>query len=231
MTAPGGAPRPGPPPALECEWKAYLCARGLAVPDGVLVPSAADAAAIRALVDDLRPPLAVKAQSAAIVHKSDVGAVRLGVGDAAAAALAVADMRAALGTRGLGDVAGFLVEEMAEPGVELTLGTVVDACFGRLVAFGAGGTRVEALGEVRFFAAPLRRRDVETLVASVPWLPRTLARLGVTARHALEAALWRFGGPDGLAAEAGLDHVEINPLIVNARGAVAVDVRGAFRAC
>jgi len=213
-------------PALEHEWKALLAARGFAVPRGRVL--GADAGVAEA-VAGLRAPFAVKALGPRIVHKTELGAVRVGVApDALPEALAA--MRASLAGRGLAPD-GFLVEEMAAPGVEMLLGVATDPGFGRLVAFGLGGARVEALGEVRFFAAPLRAFDVETLLASVPGLAGTLARVGGRGPDALRDAIWLFAGPGGVGLDPAIDHLEINPLIVSAEGAVVADARGAYVAC
>src|SRR5262249_13746159 len=162
--------------------------------------------------DALRPPLVVKALGHAIVHKTDLGAVRLNVAAREVGAV-IADLAHALAGRGI-DAEGFLVEEMAEPGLEVMLGLHTDPVFGRLVAFGLGGTRVEALGEVGFFAAPLRAVDVDTVLASIPWLTAALRRTGDAGICGLRDAVWRFGGPEGLAADASIRSLEVNPLIV-----------------
>jgi hypothetical protein len=174
----------------------------------------------------LRGPFAVKAVSPSIVHKSDVGAVRLGVADAAAASHAIADMTASLAARGLGPVEGFLVEQMVEPGLEILVGVVEDGTFGRLLAFGAGGIAVEARDEVVFFSLPLRRWDVDTLMAALPAVAAALRRLGGRSEDALRALIWRVGAADGLGLEPSIREVELNPVIVNRHGATAVDARG-----
>ena len=209
-------------PLLEHEWKARLAAHGLAVARGVFVP-AAQTSRLPA-IDALRPPLVVKALGRTIVHKTDLGAVRLNVAPGDAGTV-IADLCRAMADRGV-EPEGFLIEEMAEPGLEVMLGLHTDPVFGRLVAFGLGGTRVEALGEVGFFAAPLRAVDVDTVLASIPWLTAALRRTGEEGIRGLRDALWRFGGPEGLAADASIQSLEVNPLIVNARGAIAVDARG-----
>jgi acetate---CoA ligase (ADP-forming) subunit beta len=168
----------------------------------------------------------VKAVSAAIVHKSDVGAVRLGVADAAGVSHAIAEITARLAARGLGPVEGFLVEQMVEPGLEVLVSVVEDETFGRLLAFGAGGIAVEARDDVLFFALPLRRSDVDTLMGGVPTVAAALRRLAGRSEPALRDLLWRMGAPDGLGLDASIRDVELNPVIVNRHGAIAVDARG-----
>ena len=217
-------------PRLEHEWKAFLATRGIAVPPGVFIPSGGGKPALPEALGGLRSPLAVKALGRAIVHKTDLGAVRLGVA-ADCLEATVAEVLEAIRRRGVEAVEGILVEEMVEPGIELLLGVHADPLFGRLVAFGAGGTRVEARGEVTFFAAPFRPWDVDSLLASMPWLTGALARTGPAALDGLRAAIHRFGGPDGLALDPRIESLEVNPFIVNRAGAFAVDARGVLSAC
>ena len=168
----------------------------------------------------------MKAVSAAIVHKSDVGAVRLGVADVAGVSHAIAEIKARLAALGLGPVEGFLVEQMVEPGLEVLVSVVEDETFGRLLAFGAGGLAVEARDDVLFFALPLRRADVDTLMGGLPTVAAALRRLAGRSEPALRDLLWRMGAPDGLGLDASIRDVELNPVIVNRHGATAVDARG-----
>jgi succinyl-CoA synthetase beta subunit len=216
---------------LEHEWKGWLAERGFAIPRGVFVSADAGADGLGAATRGLRPPLVAKALSPAVVHKTELGAVRLGIHDPASLLAALAEMRAALERHGVGPIAGLLVEEMAEPGVELLLGVVTDPTFGRLLAFGQGGTRVESLGEVSFFALPLRPFDVATVLGALPWLAPTIQRVGEDGVRALREAIWAFGRPGGVGTSPEIERLEINPLIVNRTGAIAVDARGASASC
>lgn len=208
------------------DWRAFVARRGLRVPAGVVVPVGSSLAGVAQAAAGLRPPLVLKALGPRIVHKTEVRAVRLGLPDSGAAAAAAAEMLDELARRDLLPVEGFLVEEMAPAGVELLLGVRPDPRFGPMMVFGAGGTAVEARGEARFFALPLRPFDVDTVLETLPWLARALARLGGEAMPAIRDAIWRFGGPGGLGLDAEVVELEVNPLIVGPRGAVAVDVRG-----
>lgn len=216
---------------LEHEWKAFLATRGVAVPRGVFLPVRDDTVAVNDELRALRPPFAVKALGPAIVHKSDVGAVRLGVGGGDALAATIDDMLARLARGPAPAIAGVLVEEMAAPGIEVMVGVVSDATFGRLLAFGLGGTRVEAAGDVHFFTLPLRPPDVDTLLAIIPWLPAAARRSGEGGLRALRELVWAFGGPGGLGAHPALDALELNPVVVGADTAIALDARGTMRAC
>lgn len=211
----------------EPEAKRVLALAGLAVPRGVSIDAAEP---VPPSLAGLTPPFALKLIAPGILHKSDVGGVTLGLADATAVEDARRAMCEALADR---PIDGFLVEEMAAPGHEIVMGALVDRRFGPVVMLGLGGIFIEVLGDVAFRLAPLRRGDGEAMLAEL----RAKALLDgarggpVASRAAIEAALVRFAGPDGLlpAFAAEIEEIDINPLIVSAAGAVAVDARIVLR--
>ena len=117
-------------------------------------------------------PVAMKIVSPDILHKTDVGCVRLGVADAAEARLAHA---AILGNalQYLPDAAieGVTVQEMLKPGKEVIVGINRDPQFGPIVMFGLGGIYVEVLKDVAFRVAPLSPCDAEEIVREIRGFP------------------------------------------------------------
>src|SRR5262249_60425742 len=95
--------------------KAYLAALGIAVPPGSL---AVDVAAAKATAADIGYPVALKAQSPSLTHKSDAGGVALGIEGERALAQAWGAMQAHMARRGLAR-AGHRVDRMAAPGLEM----------------------------------------------------------------------------------------------------------------
>ncbi|MGY8958604.1 MAG: acetate--CoA ligase family protein, partial [Alphaproteobacteria bacterium] len=138
----------------EFTGKQILATYGVSVPKGLVVSDETD---LETALADLTPPFAVKAVSADIIHKSDVGAVVIGLGDTKAVSDAITDMGARLSQNS--DIEGFIVEEMAAPGHELVLGAVQDPQFGPLVMVGLGGVFVEVFEDVAFRIFPLTRAD------------------------------------------------------------------------
>ena len=208
----------------EPEVKALLAAHGVEVPPGV---ASADVGELARASRQLRAPLVLKAYGPALVHKSDLGAVLLGLGheDIASAA---AEMRERVGLHGK-EVAGFLVEEQLRPGLELLLGVVRRPPFGRVVAVGLGGTMTEILDDVAFRLFPLQPADAEALLSG-PRLSRLLGGARGAPpldRHALLRVLLAIAGDGGLAAELGdrLSELECNPVVVWSEGAMALDAR------
>jgi acetyltransferase len=183
-------------------------------------PEAAGAAARR-----LGGTVALKVVSPDIVHKTEVGGVRLGVPAEAVEAAArglLAGVRAAQpGAR----VEGVLVQRMAEPGCEMLLGMVRDAQFGPVVMVGMGGIYVEILQDTAVRVAPVGRSQARAMLEELrmaPLLGGARGRAPVD-RETLATIIERFAR---LAADLPmLAELELNPLLAGAASVVAVDAR------
>ncbi|HEY3078460.1 MAG TPA: GNAT family N-acetyltransferase [Chloroflexota bacterium] len=148
--------------AEEVEW--LLRAYGVLLPRGVVAHSPEEAAAA---FDAIGGPVVAKLVSSTVLHKSDVGGVRLDLRTAAATAAAYHAIEAELAQRGLsGGFEGVLVQRMERGGVETIVGVVTDPTFGPLIAFGSGGVLAEALGDVAFRLHPLTDDDADELIGS-----------------------------------------------------------------
>jgi acetate---CoA ligase (ADP-forming) len=146
----------------EVEALAILRDYGIEVPRHFLATTAQEAARGGAKIGF---PVALKVQSPQIPHKSDAGAVALGLGDAAAVSAAfdtvLANARRAVNTA---EIRGVLVEAMAKPGLELILGVACDETFGSLLLLGRGGSDVGSIADRVLTPLPLDAREAECLV-------------------------------------------------------------------
>lgn len=205
----------------EPEAKDLLRRAGIAVPRGGAGTDPLAAA------DGLDGELVLKAVSPTLVHKSDAGGVRVGVAREDLAAEAAA-MTAALAAHGH-QVDRFLVEEKAAPGHEVIVGAVRTPGVGWVVMLGLGGIFVEVFADVSFGIAPLAASDIRAMLAELKGAALLRgARGGPMADvDALVALVLRVGGVNGLLASLPPEVVEVdlNPVIVTDRGAVAVDAR------
>jgi acyl-CoA synthetase (NDP forming) len=210
-------------PGYEHEVKAWVAELGVPVPRGVTVATPAEVATAAA---GLRPPLVVKAFWPGLVHKSDVGAVRLGNPSAAAACVAAARMADELRDH---SPAGYLVEEQAAAGIELVVGAVADPTFGATILLGLGGIWAEALDDTVLRLAPITERDAAELIDGLRGRQLLAGGRGRPAidRTALIRLLLAVGGADGIAMALGdrLGEFELNPVIATADGVIAVDAR------
>lgn len=146
----------------EHQLKQWLTACGFPIPDGGLARTEQEATAIASRIGY---PVALKAQACALPHKSDSGAIVLGVQDEFELRVGYRTVVEAAG-RGLshGSLDGVLVERMAQPGVELTIGVIIDPDLGPFLMIGAGGTIAEVLGDVQIARCPLEEADVWQLL-------------------------------------------------------------------
>ncbi|HEY7401009.1 MAG TPA: acetate--CoA ligase family protein [Actinomycetota bacterium] len=162
-------------------------------------------------------PVAVKALAPELPHKAKLGGVRLGLGDAAAVSAAASEVLEAAERAGARS-AKLLVQRMAA-GDEVLVGVVVDDAFGPCLTMRPGGALAES-GDAVFVACPMTPKQAATFVAS------QCERCGLDPdRHDLRA-LARAVRSIAIAAHDLRDRLvslEANPMLVGARGAVAVD--------
>jgi acyl-CoA synthetase (NDP forming) len=166
-------------------------------------------------------PVALKAVGPTILHKTDVGGVRLGIPDMPSLRDAHREMTARVGDA----MTGVLVQEMVAGGVEMIVGATTDPAFGSLVLYGSGGTLVELLADVSFRLPPLTETDVDDMLEEVRGTALLRGYRG--APPADEGAL-----RDILARVAALLtfcpevlELDLNPVRVLDRGARALDCR------
>ena len=163
-------------------------------------------------------PVALKTLEPGIHHKTAVGGVFLDIENAKALEEAYTKLEASLGPSAL------VSRMVTETGLELMLGMIRDEQFGPVVLLGFGGTQVEALADVKTALAPFSAHDARGLLDQL-----RLRNLLGPARGQPAAAIGQFCLAaerfsvmvDCLAHE--LHEVDVNPLIVNAQGCVAVD--------
>jgi acyl-CoA synthetase (NDP forming) len=115
---------------------------------------------------DLGFPVAIKAEAVGLVHKSDLGAVRLGLTDPGAVANAIAEIDIALAAADLRG-GGYLVQRMGAGGHEVIFGLSADPRFGPLLAFGLGGRYVEVWRDVRFGVTPLSPSEAREMIEGI----------------------------------------------------------------
>jgi acetyl-CoA synthetase len=207
--------RAGAPELLdEPAAKRALAAFGLQVPRS---QSVADADGAVAAADAIGYPVVIKAVARDLAHKTEQGAVKLNLADAAAVRDAIGQLRPRF-TR-------FLVEEMLTTGIaELIVGVTRDPQFGQALTLGAGGVLVELLGDAQTLLLPVTRAQIEAAlrglrcfalldgyrgkprVALAPLIDAVMAIAAFAQAHAQD-----------------LLELDVNPLIVTAHGATAVD--------
>lgn len=193
-----------------------VAAAGVALPAAVLVRSVADLGAAATL----RFPVVLKA--CGLVHKSDSGGVVLDIADPTALTLAYRDLVQRLAPPAC------TVEEMATGGVELIVGVRRDPRFGPVLLVGMGGVHAEVLADTQLALAPVSTATALAMMGRLRGAPLLTGARGrppvdLAAAAAALVALGRLA-----AAHPELAEIEINPLLVSASGALALDARVAL---
>jgi acyl-CoA synthetase (NDP forming) len=179
-----------------------------------------------ALADGLKFPVVLKVVSSEIIHKTDVGGVRVGLNGAAEVKSAFTEIAANVHRLApQATIQGLLVQRMLRGGRELIAGVVRDPSFGPLVMFGLGGVLVEVLRDVIFRVAPIGSRDAEDMLAGLRGTRMLDAVRGSQPvdRRAIEDVLLRLSRlaidfPD-------IEEIDVNPLLASEHGAIAADGR------
>lgn len=209
----------------EQSGKALLAQFGVAVPKSATV-NGADG--VEQALKSLELPVVVKIMSPDILHKSDAGGVKVNLKSAQEVKDAIAAMAASPAIRGV-RIDGYLVEEMAAPGQEIVIGGLRDAQFGPMVMVGLGGIFVEVLADVSFRICPITRPDALEMLAELKGAAILKGARGTkpVSQEAIVDVLLKVGGENGLLMQHASDirEADINPLIVNESGAIAVDAR------
>ncbi|HUF87088.1 MAG TPA: acetate--CoA ligase family protein [Thermohalobaculum sp.] len=221
---PEGWARPFPAPVLlggdgagpsrlldEAEAKAALGRCGLPIPHGAVAATPDQAAALAARIGF---PVVLKGRG--VAHKTEAGAVRLGLRSAEAVAAAAS---------GMDSTSGWLVERMVEGGVaELILGVLRDPAHGYTLTIGAGGILTELLADTATLMIPAAPEDIRAAITGLRTAPLLTGYRGrspadldavIAACLSLQSCVTEMEGR--------LEELDINPLIVTPHGAVAAD--------
>ena len=172
----------------------------------------------------LGAPIALKAIAPGVLHKTDAGGVRLGLRGHAAVEKAADAMVDAFQQAGH-PVEGFQLQPMVADGVEMIVGVVQDQHFGPVLACGAGGTATELIKDVAVRITPISATDARGMVRSLKTFPLLDGYRGAPKADvaALEDTLLRVSAL--VEAHPQVAEMDLNPLIVHEKGAVAVDAR------
>jgi acetyltransferase len=207
----------------DFESREILTAYKLRIPQAELAPTADEAVTI---ANKIGYPVVLKIASPDILHKTDVGGVKVDLQNATDVRDAF-DLIVYRAQRYVPDakIWGCLVQEMIPKGMEILVGMSQDPQFGPLVTFGMGGIYVEALKDVTFRIAPFDRDNAEEMLGEI----RSRALLeGVRGekpvdRNAIVDTLLRISQLVTDFPE--IVELDINPLMVYEQGAIALDMR------
>jgi acetyltransferase len=215
----------GQPALGEVLTRPLLAAYGMPVVAGGMAKSADEAAAIAQKVGY---PVVMKIVSPEILHKSDLGGIRLNLTDDQAVHANFSSLMQDIAAKKPEAVLeGVLIEAMAPKGQEVIVGMRRDPNFGPLMMFGLGGIYVELFGDVSFRVAPLTREDAADMVRNTH-AGRLLTGFRGMPEADVEVVVDTILRLSKLAQDfPQISEIEINPLLVlpKAKGALALDGR------
>jgi acetyl coenzyme A synthetase (ADP forming)-like protein len=174
--------------------------------------------------EEIGGPVALKAVAEGLLHKSDVGGVRLDLAGRGEVSRAAREMGGELGRIGH-PVEGFIVQEMVPEGVEMLVGVVNDRSFGPVIACGTGGVAVELLKDVQVRLTPISEEDAVDMIRSLATFPLLQGYRGSSSADvgSLQDVLLRVSALVENHSE--IAEMDCNPVKVTPTGAVIVDAR------
>ena len=188
----------------EAAAKGLLAEAGVAVPSGVTAISLAELSVV-----GLQPPYALKGLGFA--HKTEAGAVRLG-------------LTSLVGQTEMVGAEGYLVEEMVTGAVgEVLLGLRRDPVYGVSLTLGMGGVTAEVLADTVTLILPVTEDEVLVALRRLRLWPLLDGYRGRPKADMAAVAAMAVRLGDLMMGDAALAEIEINPVLVKAQGAVAVD--------
>ena len=208
---------------LENESKQLCASYGIQTPISRIATSPDDAAKAAA---DIGFPVALKVISPDISHKTDAGCVRLGLGNATEVRHAYDEICVnAKRYNPNVDLRGVLVERLQPKGVEVIVGGLRDPQFGPAVMFGLGGILVELFADFSFRVAPLTEPAVKRMIAEVKGYEILKGYRGREPVDQDSLAKVILASSKLLVDHPEISEMDLNPVILYPKGAVAVDVR------
>jgi len=205
--------------------KRILSEYGIRAPRSVVLKAGDD---INEAFSSFTGPIVLKLISPEVLHKSDFSAVVLGLRDAEAVKASIDDISQRCRDHGYA-IDGFLLEEMASKGHEIVIGGYRDDTFGPVMMFGLGGIFVEVLQDVTFRICPITEADAREMIQDLRGAALLKgARGGISVPdEVIVDALLAVGGEQGLFFEMTdlIKELDINPLLANEQGVIALDAR------
>jgi acyl-CoA synthetase (NDP forming) len=202
---------------LENECKAIL--RSIGVPTTNCLVAKSEEEALR-MSKAIGYPVVLKILSPEVIHKSDAGGVKLNLGRGEVKR-AYNELVARFKDR---KVIGVSVQEMAKPGLEVTVGATRDAVFGPVLMFGLGGVFVEALKDVSFRVIPVTERDAQEMMEEIKGYKLLQGYRGCSADLAsLREILLKVSGL--VTTYPAIKEVDLNPVFAYPEGSLVVDAR------
>ena len=211
---------------LETEAKELLKEYGIPVPDFKLIKSEEE---ITGLAKEINFPIVMKIVSPDIIHKTDVGGVKIGIKTEKEARIAYQEIIfEAKKYNKKAKISGVIVYPMVPQGTEVIIGIMKDPHFGPVIMFGLGGIFVEVLKDISFRILPIEERDAEEMINEIKGskILKGVRGEGPKEIKAIKNLLLKISQ---LALEnPEINEIDLNPVFVFEKGLQIVDARMIF---
>ena len=203
--------------------KSILKSYGIKVPGYALVKSADEAVK---QAKKLGFPLVMKVVSPQILHKTDVGGVKVGIDNVADVKKTFNDMYGRLSKKKGVEVKGILLEKMVDKGVELIVGLQNDSQFGPVIMVGMGGILTEVMKDVAFRMLPISTSDAKSMLNELKGSKMLKGFRGSKPidLNMLSKALVQIGKL-GMDNATHFDSIDFNPVVVYPKSYAVVDAK------
>jgi acyl-CoA synthetase (NDP forming) len=203
---------------MEHESKAVLESLGISTSGSRVARSEDEAVQI---FNSIGAPAALKILSPDVIHKSDMGGVKLNLGSGDEVRKAYREIATAFGDK---RVSGISVQRMAKPGIEAIIGVALDATFGPVLMFGLGGVFVEVLKDVSFRSIPISESEASDMIEEIKGYALLKGYRGHFADIlALKRLLLLIS--DLVVRNPEISEMDLNPVFLYADGYTVVDAR------
>lgn len=211
----------------EVEAKQFFSEAGIKVTDTRLATTKKQAVSIS---KEMGFPVALKITSPDIIHKSDIGGVKLDLKTPGKVGEAFDDiLTAARQMYPKANIHGVSVQRMARPSTEVIIGMFTDHQFGSVLMFGLGGIFVEVLKDVSFGIVPLTRRDAKEMLREIKGYPLLEGYRGREKVDVSTLESWLLKISDFVERYPEIKELDLNPIFAYSDGAVVVDARVILR--
>lgn len=208
---------------LEPEVLGVLKACDIPVPQYFV---AKDKSLVIGAANNIGYPVVLKIVSGDIIHKTEAGGVKTGLKNDQDMDSAFNEMMFDISDNcATARIEGFLIEKMADKGIEVIVGGIIDAQFGPAVMFGVGGITVELLKDVSFRLAPVTKAECLEMIKEIKAYTLLTGYRGSEPCDidAIADVIIKVGN---IMSEMGdVKEMEINPLIVYPKSVIAVDAK------